>query len=37
VNPGGQLVNANEDFEESEDLIEPPILPEVPLLLDEIE
>ena len=30
VNPGGQLVNANEEIEESEDLIEPPILPEVP-------
>jgi len=30
VNPGGQLVNANEETEESEDLIEPPILPEVP-------
>jgi len=29
VNPGGQLVNANEEVEESEDLIEPPILPEV--------
>jgi len=30
VNPGGQMVNSNEDTEESEDLIEPPILPEVP-------
>jgi len=30
VNPGGQLVNSNEKTEESEDLIEPPILPEVP-------
>jgi len=30
VNPGGQLVNANEEVEESEDLIEPPTLPEVP-------
>jgi general secretion pathway protein D len=30
VNPGGQLVNLNEDTEEFEDLIEPPILPEVP-------
>jgi len=30
VNPGGQLVNSNEEAEESEDLIEPPILPEVP-------
>jgi general secretion pathway protein D len=30
VNPGGQLVNPNEETEESEDLIEPPVLPEVP-------
>ena len=30
VNPGGQLVNPNEEAEESEDVIEPPILPEVP-------
>lgn len=30
VNPGGQLVNPNEETEESEDVIEPPILPEVP-------
>jgi general secretion pathway protein D len=30
VNSGGQLVNSNEDTEESEDMIEPPILPEVP-------
>jgi hypothetical protein len=30
VNPGGQLANSNEETEESEDLIEPPILPEVP-------
>jgi general secretion pathway protein D len=30
VNPGGQLVNPNEEVEESEDVIEPPILPEVP-------
>jgi general secretion pathway protein D len=30
VNPGGQLVNSNEDTEESEDIIEPLILPEVP-------
>jgi general secretion pathway protein D len=29
VNPGGQPVNANEEVEESE-LIEPPVLPEVP-------
>lgn len=30
VNPGGQLVHSTEETEESEDLIEPPILPEVP-------
>jgi general secretion pathway protein D len=30
VNPGGQLLNSNEETEESEDVIEPPILPEVP-------
>jgi general secretion pathway protein D len=30
VNPGGQSVNSNEEVEESEDVIEPPILPEVP-------
>jgi general secretion pathway protein D len=30
VNPGGQPVNATEEMEESEDIIEPPILPEVP-------
>jgi hypothetical protein len=30
VNPGGQLLNLNEDTEESENVIEPPILPEVP-------
>jgi general secretion pathway protein D len=30
VNPGGQLVKSTEETEESEDLIEPPILPEVP-------
>jgi general secretion pathway protein D len=30
VNPGGQLVNSNEEVEESEDVIEPPILPEIP-------
>jgi len=29
VNPGGQLLNSNEEAEES-DLIEPPILPRVP-------
>jgi general secretion pathway protein D len=30
VNPGGQLVHSNEELEESEDVIEPPVLPEVP-------
>lgn len=30
VNPGGQLVHSSEETEESEDLIEPPILPQVP-------
>ena len=30
VNPGGQLVNSAEEIEESEDVIERPILPEVP-------
>jgi general secretion pathway protein D len=30
VNPGGQLLNSNEETEESEDVIEPPILPQVP-------
>jgi general secretion pathway protein D len=30
VNPGGQPVNSTEEMEESEDVIEPPILPEVP-------
>jgi general secretion pathway protein D len=31
INPGGQPVNSIEETEESEDMIEPPILPEVPL------
>ena len=31
VNPGGQLVNANEEMEESEDTIEPPVLPPIPM------
>ena len=31
VAPGGQPVNSTEEMEESEDVIEPPILPEVPL------
>jgi general secretion pathway protein D len=30
INPGGQPVKVTEDMEESEDVIEPPILPEVP-------
>ncbi|PYI92764.1 MAG: type II and III secretion system protein [Verrucomicrobia bacterium] len=30
INPGGQPVNATEEVEESENVIEPPILPEVP-------
>jgi general secretion pathway protein D len=30
VNPGGQLIHSNEELEESEDVIEPPVLPEVP-------
>lgn len=31
INPGGQLVNATDETEETEDLIEPPILPQVPM------
>ncbi len=31
VNPGGQPVNATDEIEETEDVIEPPILPEVPM------
>ena len=31
VNLGGQLVDSNKDTGESEDVIGPPILPEVPL------
>jgi general secretion pathway protein D len=31
VNPGGQLVNATEEQEEMEDLVEPPVLPQVPM------
>ena len=30
VTPGGQLVNSQEEIEEAEDVIEPPVLPEVP-------
>lgn len=31
VNPGGQPVNATDEVEETEDVVEPPVLPEVPL------
>jgi general secretion pathway protein D len=31
VNPGGQLVNQTEEEEESEDFVQPPMLPEVPM------
>ena len=31
VNPGGQPVNSTEELEETEDVIQPPILPEVPM------
>lgn len=31
VNPGGQLVNQTEELEETEDLVEPPVLPQVPM------
>ena len=31
VNPGGQLVRSTDELEESDDVIEPPVLPEVPL------
>jgi len=31
VNPGGQLVNQTDEMEESEELIEPPVLPQVPM------
>ncbi|MFL6590927.1 MAG: Amuc_1098 family type IV pilus outer membrane protein [Chthoniobacterales bacterium] len=30
INPGGQPVNLNEELEETEDVIEPPVLPEIP-------
>jgi hypothetical protein len=30
VNPGGQPVNSSEESEE-EDVVEPPVLPEVPM------
>jgi len=31
VNPGGQLVNQTEEEEETEDFVQPPMLPEVPM------
>ncbi|HEY0369020.1 MAG TPA: Amuc_1098 family type IV pilus outer membrane protein [Chthoniobacterales bacterium] len=31
VNPGGQLVNQTDEQEEAEDLVQPPVLPEVPM------
>ncbi len=31
VNPGGQLVNQTEEEEETEDFVQPPVLPEVPM------
>ncbi len=31
VNPGGQLVNSTEEQEETEDLVEAPVLPQVPM------
>jgi general secretion pathway protein D len=31
VNPGGQLVNQVEEEEETEDFVQPPVLPEVPM------
>ena len=31
VNPGGQAVNSTEEEEEKEALIEPPVLPQVPM------
>jgi type II secretory pathway component GspD/PulD (secretin) len=31
INPGGQPLNSTEELEKTEDVIEPPILPEVPL------
>lgn len=30
VNPGGQFVHSTDELEEAEDMIEPPVLPEVP-------
>jgi hypothetical protein len=31
VNPGGQPINPTEEEEETQDLVEPPILPQVPM------
>jgi general secretion pathway protein D len=31
INPGGQPLNSTEKLEETEDFVQPPILPEVPL------
>ena len=31
INPGGQLVNQVEEEEEAEDLVQPPMLPQVPM------
>ena len=31
INPGGQLVNQTEEQEEAEDVVEPPVLPQVPM------
>jgi general secretion pathway protein D len=31
INPGGQLVNQIEEQEEEDDVVQPPILPEVPM------
>ncbi len=31
VNPGGQLVNQTEELEDAEDVVQPPLLPQVPM------
>ena len=31
LNPGGQLMNSTDEVEETEDVVEPPILPQVPM------
>ncbi|MFL6529043.1 MAG: Amuc_1098 family type IV pilus outer membrane protein [Chthoniobacterales bacterium] len=31
INPGGQLVNQTDELEEAEDVVTPPVLPEVPM------